>query len=160
MSTRSATIIEQERKKFELGDDGLYEFVGTEYVEIARFYRHCDGYPDGHGLQMAVCFEHAKPDNVPGRLWFQHYMGAFMTDGGHKGTMFERWGAPTLEFEPSDVMHGDLEYLYRLRGSLKGEITITVWAIGWDEDYKKAMGREPLFSGTPAEYIGRFGDEG
>lgn len=38
-------------------------------------------------------------------------------------------------------------------------ITISVYGIGWDEDYDVAMEREPIFSGTAYEYIERFGKE-
>lgn len=43
MSTRSATIIKQT----------TYWGEQAESEELMRFYRHCDGYPDGHGIDMA-----------------------------------------------------------------------------------------------------------
>ncbi len=43
MSTRSATIIRQTTYWGETPD--------TE--ELMRFYRHCDGYPEGHWMDMA-----------------------------------------------------------------------------------------------------------
>lgn len=43
MSTRSATIIRQT----------TYWGEEAESEELMRFYRHCDGYPDGHGIDMA-----------------------------------------------------------------------------------------------------------
>ena len=43
MSTRSATIIKQT----------TYWGGIEEHAELMRFYRHCDGYPEGHGMDMA-----------------------------------------------------------------------------------------------------------
>ena len=50
MSTRSATIVMQQTDR------------GNEVTndELFRFYRHCDGYPDGHGLDMAKAFIKAE----------------------------------------------------------------------------------------------------
>ena len=153
MSTRSATIILQEREKYERDEDGRWSFAGTEDVEIARFYRHCDGYPDGHGLNMAYCFENCDKEHADGRNWFQVYLGAFMTGQGIEGTPFERWGAPHIEFEEAGFEHGDLEYLYTVKGDSEGKPTIAVYGIGWDEHYDHALAAEPLFEGTPADYI-------
>ena len=75
----------------------------------------------------------------------------------------------TVEFEPFGCQHGDLEYLYvvdgivdhRLGAKHDGRlpVTITVYNIGWDEDYEVVMERTPLFSGTAYEYIEKFGKE-
>ena len=151
MSTRSATVIRQEEQTWKMGEDGTWYDDGTELKEVARFYRHCDGYPEGHGLQMATSF--ANAEGLERRDWFQRAFGPFMTGEGLKGTDFEEWGAPTLEFEPSDAAHGDLEYLYAVTKRHKSEPTIGVWEIGWDERYGDALAREPLFEGTAAEYV-------
>jgi hypothetical protein len=70
-------------------------------------------------------------------------------------------------FEPLRCQHGDLEYLYVVEGIVdyrwgktkdgKLPITISVYKIGWDEDYDVAMKRNPIFSGTAYEYIEKFG---
>jgi len=157
MSTRSATVIREEEAKWERGEDGLYVQVGTELRELARFYRHCDGYPDGHGLHMAHSF--ANAEGLTGRDWFQRAFGPFMTGEGLNGTDFEAWGAPEIEFEPAGTQHGDLEFLYAVTKRMKSEPTIGVWSIGWGEDYDIALGREPLFEGTATEYIAWMGEE-
>lgn len=153
MSMRSATIIRQEQQKWKALEEGGYESDGLEVVEVARFYRHCDGYPTGHGLQMATSF--ARTEGAERRDWFQRFLGPFMTGEGLVGTAFESWGAPTLEFEPKGTMHGDLEYLYAVTQRAK-RVEIAVWAIGWDEPYEDAMGREPLFEGTPEQFVAKF----
>lgn len=150
MSTRSATVVRQEETKWKLDDDGMYTSDGTELREVARFYRHCDGYPGGHGLQMATSF--ANTEGGERRDWFQKLFGPFMTGMGLKGTDFEAWGAPTLEFEPAGSMHGDLEYLYAVTKRDK-HVEIGVWEIGWDERYEDVLARDPLFEGTPSDYI-------
>lgn len=158
MSTRSETIIMQECGKYAVNEDGRYERIGAEDREVARFYRHCDGYPTGHGLDMAYSFEGCGKSNLRGRNWVQVLLGAFMLGEGKEGTPMEEWGAPCIEFEPQDVEHGDLEYLYTVRGSIFGEVTIAVRRIGWDEHYADVLEREPLFEGTPREYIEHFGN--
>lgn len=156
MSTRSATIILQEQEKYRRGTDGYLAKVGYEDVEVGRFYRHCDGYPEGHGLHMAFSFEGCDKEHIDGRNWFQQYMGAFMTGQNLEGTPFEEWGAPRIEFEPVGCEHGDLEFLYTVTGSFKGEVEIAVYRVGWDDRYEDALKNEPLFVGTPAEYIAEF----
>lgn len=36
-------------------------------------------------------------------------------------------------------------------------IIISVYGIGWDENYSDAEKREPIFSGTVYEYIEKYG---
>lgn len=150
MSTRSATIIRQEQTIWVRKEDGSYEADGTELAEVARFYRHCDGYPEGHGLHMAHSFATLDCGGMP---WFQAYFGPFMTGDGVKGTPFEDWGAPCLEFEPPTATHGDLEYLYAVTKRHGSYPTIAVWEIDWDERYGDVLARQPLFEGTAEEYI-------
>lgn len=38
-------------------------------------------------------------------------------------------------------------------------VIISVYGIGWDENYADVEKREPIFSGTAYEYIERFGKE-
>lgn len=153
MSTRSATIIYQEREKFRETEGGWYEFDGMKDVEIARFYRHCDGYPDGHGLHMAYSFLKCDRESYDGRNWFQVLLGGFMCGLGLYDTPFANWGAPRIEFEEVGYEHGDIEYLYTIKGDRKGEVEMAVYKIGWDERYDDALAHEPMFRGTPAEYI-------
>lgn len=150
MSTRSATIIREEEVKWKRAEDGGWQADGKRLAEVARFYRHCDGYPEGHGLQMATSF--ANTGGEERRDWFQKLLGPLMTGEGLKGTDFEYWGAPTLEFEPNDAQHGDLEFLYAVTKRDK-HVEVGVWEIGWDESYEDVLARDPLFEGTPSDYI-------
>lgn len=145
MSTRSATIIRQTTYWGEQAD--------TE--ELMRFYRHCDGYPEGHGIDMAKSIIASDCCNVDHRVWAQGFLARFLAM------------PVTVEFEPFGCQHGDLEYLYVVDGivdhrwgetkSGKLPITISVYGIGWDEDYDVAMERTPIFSGTAYEYVEKFG---
>jgi len=151
MSTRSATIIRQTTYYGEQAD--------TE--ELMRFYRHCDGYPEGHGIQMAEAVKNADClEGVRGSEWLSNFLLWFLIHSPY---------TPHIEFEPFGCQHGDLEYLYIVEGIVDRRwgkpnggrlpITISVYSIGWDEDYADAEKREPLFSGTAYEYIERFGKE-
>lgn len=160
MSTRSATIVRQRTHS-----------SSTEYTveELFRFYRHCDGYPEGHGLDMATAFLAAEQNDMPdpddgfgwmkptlnNRNWVQHcfkYLFNMNCD---------------LEVEPKGTEHGDIEYLYVVEGrydryggkhgAAELPVNIAVYSIGWDTHYEDAMAGEPIFSGTPSEYIAEFG---
>lgn len=147
MSTRSATIIRQT----------TYWGEQAETEELMRFYRHCDGYPEGHGMQMALAVMQADEWTTRPVEWLQAVLTAFFGMDN------------AIEFEPRGCQHGDLEYLYVLEGIVDFRwnrtksntlpITISVYGIGWDEDYDVAMERTPIFSGTAYEYIERFGKE-
>lgn len=147
MSTRSATIIRQTTYWGEEAD--------TE--ELMRFYRHCDGYPEGHGIDMAMAVIEVDCMGIDNRSWCQPFLAKFLSK------------PCTVEFEPKGCQHGDLEYLYVVEGLVdyrwgakhdgKLPIIISVYNIGWDDSYSDAEKREPIFSGTAYEYIERFGKE-
>ena len=150
MSTRSATIIRQTTYWGEQAD--------TE--ELMRFYRHCDGYPEGHGMDMARAVQNADRAMPDPRGWLASFLSWFYATSPY---------ALDIEFEPKGCQHGDLEYLYVVDGLVdhrlgakhdgKLPVIISVYGIGWDEDYDVAMERTPIFSGTAYEYIEKFGKE-
>lgn len=147
MSTRSATII---RQTTYWGED-------AETEELMRFYRHSDGYPEGHGMQMASAVMQADEWPTGPQEWLQAVLTAFFGMDN------------VIEFEPFGCQHGDLEYLYVLEGIVdlrwnrtKSDtlpVTISVYGIGLDEDYADAERREPIFSGTAYQYVRRFGGD-
>lgn len=148
MSTRSATII---RQTTYWGED-------AETEEIMRFYRHCDGYPEGHGIDMAEAVKNVdRMKAVHDSEWLSNFLCWFLIHSPY---------TPNIEFEPKGCQHGDLEYLYVVEGIVdrrwgakrdgKLPITISVYNFGWDEDYEVAMEREPIFSGTAYEYVEKF----
>lgn len=146
MSTRSATIV-MDRRYTSPKD--------YEVKELFRFYRHCDGYPKGHGYQMARAFESVydkvEHNDLNNRNWVQHAFSEFFACDCD------------IEVEPYGVEHGDLEYLYVVTGSCDDfggkhgvasmGVTIAVYGCGWDEGYEDVMSGDPIFEGTPAEYI-------
>ena len=148
MSTRSATIIRQvDIWPSSTGPDS------EERNELLRFYRHCDGYPDGHGLEMAKTL--------------QLMTSAYRTDWAAQLISYMALTG-CIEIEGRRVEHGDLEYLYVVDGvadhragvsSRGAQITLSVYRIGWDEPYQECMKKAPYFTGTPDEYVERFGKE-
>ena len=149
MSTRSATIIRQT----------TYWGEEVETDEIMRFYRHCDGYPEGHGMDMAEAIRNVDAlDGVLDSEWVAHFLNWFLIRSPY---------TTNIEFEPRGSQHGDLEYLYVVEGIVDHRwgstkdgripVTISVYSIGWDEDYADAEKLEPIFSGTAYEYTERFG---
>ena len=119
MSTRSATIIKQTTYWGEEAD--------TE--ELMRFYRHCDGYPEGHGLEMAEAIRNADNDKVESSQWLAGMLKWFLTNNPY---------STHIEFEDRNSQHGDLEYIYVVEGILDrrwgrttyGRLPITISVYG------------------------------
>ena len=143
MGTRCVTLVRQTN----------HGFGGDREEELFRFYRHWDGYPDGHGYQMALALAamQERGGDFNNRNWAQHALAAvFSMDAD-------------LEPETSEVVHGDLDYLYVLHGEYAGcggkesvdrlPVTIGVWRIGNDEAYGPALMKKPLFEGSPEGYV-------
>ena len=145
MSTRSATIVRQ----------STYWGEEAETEELMRFYRHSDGYPEGHGIDMAESIVEVDGMGIDIRVWCQPFLAKFLAK------------PCVVEFEPKGRQHGDLDYLYvvesivdqRWGATTSGKLptTISVYSIGLDENYADVEEREPIFSGTAYEYIKRFG---
>lgn len=142
MGTRCATIV---RQITDYGTDQKVE-------ELLRFYRHWDGYPSGHGMDIATSCIAANDDrNLNNRNWCQHLMARLFA------------ASADMEVEPKGAWHGDIEYLYAITGyyaAFGGKVgidrlpvTIEVWSSKWDVPYGTTMRKEPLFRGTPQEYI-------
>ena len=148
MSTRSATIIRQT----------TYWGEQAETEELMRFYRHCDGYPEGHGIDMARAVTLADKKGIAPKYWVQGVLEFFFCN--YVG----------VEFEPYGCEHGDIEYLYVVEGIVDHRwgktkndtlpVTISVYQHSWDEPYiSTELNTEPIFSGTAYEYIEKFGKE-
>jgi len=147
MSTRSATIIRQT----------TYWGEQAETEELLRFYRHYDGYPEGHGLDMARAMRKADQSGIAVDYWASTLLG-YICDG-----------SMPIEIEPHSCEHGDIEYLYVVEGIVDHRwgrkrdntmpVTISVYSVGWDDSYSSILKREPMFSGTAYEYIEKFGKE-
>ena len=164
MSTRCATIVRQ------VTDFGSHGGLNTD--ELFRFYRHCDGYPEGHGLDMAQAFVEAERKGTANR-------DRWISDGLNNRNWAQKCFAELfssdcdLELEPEGYEHWDLSYLYVVEGRYVAyggktnidslPVTISIYRRNWsmnDEDslYDKAMESEPVFSGTPLELIEKYGE--
>ena len=139
MSTRCATIVMETMQRW----------GGPETNELMRFYRHCDGYPAGQGADLAIAVKKVNDEGIDDN-WCQRFLAAYMAQ------------EQTVEVEPKNVTHDNLEYLYTVHGiqtrcdddySYDYSIEITVYGIGWDESYESAMAQEPLFKGSAAELL-------
>ena len=154
MATRSATIVTQRTYT------SAHEY---KVVELFRFYRHFDGYPAGHGMDLAnACLkveEFIDKTEVGGyghglnnRNWAQYVFGQLFNMD------------VDIEIEPRDEEHWDLSYLYVLEGSYDAyggkvcvdalDVRIRVYdGIYRHEGYERAMRQTPLFDGTPREFV-------
>ena len=81
MSTRSATIIQQT----------TYWGEQAETEELLRFYRHYDGYPEGHGLDMARAMMEADQSGIAVDYWATTLL-CYICDG-----------SMPIEIEPSQL---------------------------------------------------------
>jgi hypothetical protein len=82
MSTRCQTRI------YHKGDDGSFG-AGR----VATFYRHCDGYPSGHGADLCNALVKAGDDVI---------------------ALLSLLKIFDIELEPVDMVHGDVEYVYEV----------------------------------------------
>lgn len=148
MSTRSATIIRQT----------TYWGEQAETEELMRFYRHCDGYPEGHGMELAQAVINADRAKPRPSEWLATVLNWFLIHSPY---------SPCIEFEPVGCEHGDLEYIYVMEGIVDrrwgrksdGTLPVTISIFEARPSYREALAREPIFSGTAYEYIERFGKE-
>jgi hypothetical protein len=159
MSTRSQTIVNQVTQGYE----------GNTLDELFRFYRHCDGYPEGHGCDVATaCVEalrkgtekHTSPwgyefQTLNNRNWAQHVFGELFNMDCD------------LELEPMGTEHGDIDYLYVITGTYAAfggkvpqdelPVIISIYSPGWDEPFDEVMSGDPVFRGTAAELLEKYG---
>ena len=81
MGTNAVTILRNREMAF----DDSWNINGYHDVEIARFYRHYDGYPSGHGEDIAnslSCAANTEPfetswgsrEQLNNRNWCQHFL--------------------------------------------------------------------------------------
>lgn len=151
MSTRSATIIRQT----------TYWGEQAETEELMRFYRHCDGHPECHGMELAQAITCADQAKLGPCYWLATVLSWFMLQSPRSAC---------IEFEPFGCEHGDIEYLYVVEGIVdnrwcktkdeKLPVTISVYQHSWDEPYiSTTLNTKPIFSGTAYEYIEKFGKE-
>ena len=158
MSTRSITQVESEFDRW----DWKTKEKKVETMPLMRFYRHCDGYPEGHGYQMAIALAEAEFDGkANNRNWAQVFLAKLCAMDCD------------IEFEPPTLAdggwcHGDIEYLYTVHGmsdytfvkyddvSAPGRVVIEIRTTGWDMDadgsYKETLAQKPMFSGTWRDY--------
>ena len=155
MGTRCETIVRQKTYS-----------SPTEYKveDLFRFYRHWDGYPKGHGLDIANACINAETAYMPTPDEYSYYNCLTNRNWCQKLLVFLFNNGTDMEVEPLDAYeHGDLDYLYVIEGEYAAyggknainhlPVTITVWR-AWDSDsYKSIMEDEPLFSGTASEYV-------
>ena len=158
MSTRSATII---RQTTHWGEQ-------AETEELMRFYRHCDGYPEGHGVDIAEACVNAlakgtekrtspwgyEYQTLNNRNWAQHVFGELFNMDCD------------LELEPLGTEHGDIDYLYVITGTYAGfggkvaqnelPVIISIYSPGWDESIEDVMKGEPEFRGTAEELLEKY----
>lgn len=133
----------------------------VESEEVLRAYRHCDGYPEGMGLDVAwSCMMADKwPNdgamewlNKNNRNWCQSFLHFIMRPKAD------------IEVEPANCEHGDIEYLYVVEGTRDlsgGKVPVDCYGINikiyspseWNEDYSKIMSEEPLFDGSWKDMI-------
>lgn len=149
MSTRSITMIDV------MFDE--YDWEKRENVRsrkpVARFYRHCDGYPEGNGADLAVALALVEAEGeTNNRNLSQHFLKMLCRQD------------IDIEFEPpakecGGWEHGDLEYIYRVTlgadytggktGAPKAasHATIEVWDCWGDACYADAIAKDPVMSG-------------
>ena len=118
MSTRASTI--------------TYD---NNHKQLYNHYCHYDGYPDGHGKELAQLL-----------LSCESFSGIEQTHVYLDG--MELIGC---EIENNHITHPDIEYLYQV--TLGDTITLTITSVDWNDSWKQILDKKPIFKGTPKEFI-------
>lgn len=72
MGTHAMTIL---KNREAVWDDSLHSYTHFQDVEVARFYRHFDGYPECHGADIAEALYYASLENgINNRNWCQYFL--------------------------------------------------------------------------------------
>lgn len=149
MSTRCMAIV-RSKESYWNGE--------TDTVEIARIYRHCDGYPEGMGIDIAEACKQADEWYMRNnRNWAQPFLHALL---GMDADM---------ELCGPNEWHSDIEYLYvvtaerDLSGGKVGTdsygIEIAVYEGSWDAgSCEELMDGQPMFVGDWRAFEERFSD--
>ena len=140
LSTRCVTIVRQRT---------YWDKDNPEIEELCRFYRHCDGYPEGHGRDIADAILESSDHAPYCESWSQNVLAKLFAKNA------------CMELEGHDARHGDLEFIYVIEGSEHryyganeaDEVLMHVYS-GWDSSYDDFMSeKHPIFSGHADEYI-------
>jgi hypothetical protein len=116
MSTRATILIKSKRRN-----------------EEVRIYHHCDGYPDGIGIDLKAYIKTISSLKLP--HWDVYHIANDLIKGqcGMVGNRRDNG------YELTPCQHGDEEYAYLIDCDAK---TLTCYAVGWDEfewDEKKIV---------------------
>ena len=159
MSTRSATIVTQRTYK-----------SATDYdvEELFRFYRHCDGYPEGHGLDMAEAFVEAERKGTADK---DRWYSSGLNNRNWVQKCFAELFAKDcdLEVEAKGHEHWDIEYLYVVEGASdhyggkhtvgESPVVMRVYEAYGHGDYDGILSGEPIFDGKPQEFVAAYGKQ-
>ena len=142
MSTRSLV-------RFAKREEGVSFSEHPERVEV-QVYKHWNGYPSGHPVDLAeflrtfkivngVPFgDDSKMANGLGCLAAQ-YVAAF------------KMGPGDLYIENVDTEHGDIEYITYVWGNDGKEIWMSIFEVSWNDESDKC-----IFVGKPQELIDKY----
>lgn len=132
----------------------------SESEEVLRAYRHCDGYPEGMGLDIAKACMLSDEWPNGGMAWIRRNNRNWCQPFLH----FLMGSDADIEVEPAGCEHGDIKYLYVVEGTRDlsgGKVPVDCYGINIkiystserDESYSKIMAEEPLFDGSWKDMI-------
>lgn len=152
MGTRCVTIFRNVQRNWQTDEE--------ERVELLRFYRHWDGYPGGHGRDIAWAIQAANDDEgKDNRNWAQHVLAhLFSADAD-------------MELEGHDDEHGDLDYIYVVDGryaNYGGKHEVDEFAVMMSiyrchygaASYDDVFSEEPIYEGTAGDFLKSLAREG
>lgn len=148
MSTRCATVITQ-KPLFNSRDKS---------EEVLRFYRHYDGYPEGHGVQLAYAID---------KIWGEETFDMSVNDENVIMRVLDsiiKNIDTQITIESHNTVHGDLDYVYFV--DIKPEktgrigphnIIIYIHYYHGENDYLDIFKKKtPIFKGTVQELINKY----
>ena len=143
MATRSLV-------RFARREEGVSFNEHPERIEV-QVYKHYDGYPSGHPVDLAEFLKDFKilngipypePDRVANGLGClaAQYVAAFKEKSGD------------LYIERQDTDHFDIEYITYIWGTENKDIWMSIFDVSWNGDESD----ECIFVGKPQELIDKY----
>ncbi len=131
----------------------ITEFVDAQGEVVAQIYRHFDGYPAGHGADLARWLEGLRVLNGKGAGWDPRTMvnGFGRLVARVVASMWQEGHEPNLlvVVEPHD--YGDAAYVYRVTEHSRG-ITVEAFETAYESFTSPTTTGKRLFRGTPQAF--------
>ena len=133
--------------RFAKREDGVSFSEHPERVEV-QVYKHYDGYPEGHPVDLAKFLNEFKIVNGLGRDTYKRSNGLTCLAAQYIAEFKEQPG--DLYVENPDSKHGDLDYITYVWGDYHKGIWMSIFRVGYEKE------DNCIFVGKPQKLINKY----